>query len=327
MSKTWDVAIIGGGHRRDGDGDGPRVPARAAARGHPRGRGRAGRAPDGQQQRRHPLGPLLQARVAQGAQLRRGARGDVPLLRGARHCARPLRQAGRGHRAATRCPRSRSWSAAASRTASRDSGGCEAAELTEYEPHVAGIAGLHVHETGIVDYTAVTDAFARLVGEAGGEVRTAARVTRRAAAERRPGARDGGRRGRGPGAHQLRRAAVGPGGAAVRRRARRQDRPVPRRVLRARPGAAVARAQPDLPGARPAVPVPRRALHAHDPRRHRGRPERRARVPARGLHADQLLGEGQPRDARLRRLLADGRSGTGGWAWRRCTGRSARGHS
>jgi (S)-2-hydroxyglutarate dehydrogenase len=53
----------------------------------------------------------------------------------------------------------------------------EAAELREYEPAVVGIAGLHVRETGIVDYPAVTDTFGRLVREAGGEVRTGARVT------------------------------------------------------------------------------------------------------------------------------------------------------
>jgi (S)-2-hydroxyglutarate dehydrogenase len=52
----------------------------------------------------------------------------------------------------------------------------EAAELKEYEPAVVGIAGLHVRETGIVDYTAVTNTFARLVQESGGEVRTGARV-------------------------------------------------------------------------------------------------------------------------------------------------------
>ncbi len=49
-------------------------------------------------------------------------------------------------------------------------------ELTDYEPSVRGVAGLHVAETGIVDYTAVTNAFARLVAEGGGEVRTASRV-------------------------------------------------------------------------------------------------------------------------------------------------------
>jgi L-2-hydroxyglutarate oxidase len=52
----------------------------------------------------------------------------------------------------------------------------EASELQEYEPAVVGVAGLHVSETGIVDYTAVTHTFARLVAEAGGEVRTGARV-------------------------------------------------------------------------------------------------------------------------------------------------------
>jgi len=52
-----------------------------------------------------------------------------------------------------------------------------AEELTEYEPAVAGIAGLHVPHTGIVDYTAVTTAFGRIVSEAGGEVWTGARVS------------------------------------------------------------------------------------------------------------------------------------------------------
>jgi (S)-2-hydroxyglutarate dehydrogenase len=52
----------------------------------------------------------------------------------------------------------------------------EVAELKEYEPAVVGIAGLHVRETGIVDYTGVTTTFARLVQESGGEVRTGARV-------------------------------------------------------------------------------------------------------------------------------------------------------
>jgi len=52
-----------------------------------------------------------------------------------------------------------------------------AEELTEYEPAVVGIAGLHVPHTGIVDYTAVTTAFGRIVSEAGGEVWTGARVS------------------------------------------------------------------------------------------------------------------------------------------------------
>jgi L-2-hydroxyglutarate oxidase len=60
----------------------------------------------------------------------------------------------------------------------------KAEELKEYEPAVAGIAGLLVPQTGIVDYTVVTQAFARLVQEGGGEVWTSARVSR---VERRDG--------------------------------------------------------------------------------------------------------------------------------------------
>ncbi|HEX2972869.1 MAG TPA: L-2-hydroxyglutarate oxidase, partial [Tepidisphaeraceae bacterium] len=49
-------------------------------------------------------------------------------------------------------------------------------EVRQHEPHVAGIAGLFVQETGIVDYKAVTQAYAQVVGESGGQVRTSARV-------------------------------------------------------------------------------------------------------------------------------------------------------
>ena len=53
----------------------------------------------------------------------------------------------------------------------------KAEELKEYEPHVAGIAGLWVPETGIVDYIQVTQAYAKLVQAGGGEVRTGWRLT------------------------------------------------------------------------------------------------------------------------------------------------------
>lgn len=49
--------------------------------------------------------------------------------------------------------------------------------IREREPHVTGLAGLWVPTTGIVDYTEVTEAFARVVREGGGEIRTLARVT------------------------------------------------------------------------------------------------------------------------------------------------------
>ncbi len=48
--------------------------------------------------------------------------------------------------------------------------------IKEHEPYAAGIAGLYVPQTGIVDYTAVTNKFAELTRNTGGEVYTRARV-------------------------------------------------------------------------------------------------------------------------------------------------------
>jgi L-2-hydroxyglutarate oxidase len=50
------------------------------------------------------------------------------------------------------------------------------AGIREHEPHVTGVAGLFVPETGIVDYMEVTRAFARRVEEAGGTLRLSARL-------------------------------------------------------------------------------------------------------------------------------------------------------
>lgn len=49
-------------------------------------------------------------------------------------------------------------------------------EMREIEPHVAGLAGLVVPQTGIVDFPGVCEAYVRLIGQAGGEVWTGARV-------------------------------------------------------------------------------------------------------------------------------------------------------
>ncbi len=51
-----------------------------------------------------------------------------------------------------------------------------AAELKEHEPHVAGIAGLHVPQTGIVDYKDVAKKYAELIQQAGGQIQTNARL-------------------------------------------------------------------------------------------------------------------------------------------------------
>jgi len=50
--------------------------------------------------------------------------------------------------------------------------------LREIEPHVAGLAGLHVPETGIVDFVALAHALVRDIEAAGGRVLTGTRVLR-----------------------------------------------------------------------------------------------------------------------------------------------------
>ena len=49
------------------------------------------------------------------------------------------------------------------------------AELREREPHLAGVAGLLVPETGIVDYSQVAQTYAKLVEQAGGDIQTRTR--------------------------------------------------------------------------------------------------------------------------------------------------------
>jgi len=49
--------------------------------------------------------------------------------------------------------------------------------LQEYEPHVAGIAGLHVADTGICDFVAISRRFAAHIHNAGGELRLGTTVT------------------------------------------------------------------------------------------------------------------------------------------------------
>jgi (S)-2-hydroxyglutarate dehydrogenase len=49
-------------------------------------------------------------------------------------------------------------------------------EVRDYEPHVAGLAGLFVGETGIIDYKQVTNRYADHVRRRGGQVRTSWRL-------------------------------------------------------------------------------------------------------------------------------------------------------
>jgi L-2-hydroxyglutarate oxidase len=45
-------------------------------------------------------------------------------------------------------------------------------ELKEYEPHVCGLEGLFVAETGIVDFNDVTETYAKIILQNGGEIKT-----------------------------------------------------------------------------------------------------------------------------------------------------------
>ena len=49
-------------------------------------------------------------------------------------------------------------------------------QLREHEPHVTGVAGAYVSQTGIVDFPAVARAYAKVAQQHGGEVRTSSRV-------------------------------------------------------------------------------------------------------------------------------------------------------
>jgi L-2-hydroxyglutarate oxidase len=50
------------------------------------------------------------------------------------------------------------------------------AELKEYEPHVEGLEGIFVPQTGIVDYTLVSEKYAELIRLAGGEIKLGEKV-------------------------------------------------------------------------------------------------------------------------------------------------------
>ncbi|GMU86055.1 MAG: hydroxyglutarate oxidase [Ignavibacteriales bacterium] len=45
-------------------------------------------------------------------------------------------------------------------------------EIKEYEPHAEGIEALYIPQTGIVNYTKVTEAYGKIIQELGGEIRT-----------------------------------------------------------------------------------------------------------------------------------------------------------
>jgi (S)-2-hydroxyglutarate dehydrogenase len=50
--------------------------------------------------------------------------------------------------------------------------------IKEHEPNITGIAGLFIEETGIAKYTAVAEAYGKVIRESGGQVVTGARVNK-----------------------------------------------------------------------------------------------------------------------------------------------------
>lgn len=50
------------------------------------------------------------------------------------------------------------------------------AALKEYEPHTEGVEALYIPQTGIVNYTRVTEAYAKIIRELGGEIQTSQKV-------------------------------------------------------------------------------------------------------------------------------------------------------
>jgi L-2-hydroxyglutarate oxidase len=53
----------------------------------------------------------------------------------------------------------------------------KAEQLKDYEPHVAGIGGIHVPQTGIVDYRVVAEKYAEVLQRNGGELKLGEKVT------------------------------------------------------------------------------------------------------------------------------------------------------
>ena len=178
------------------------------------------------------------------------------------------------------------------------------AEVHEHEPHCRAVRALLVPVTGIVDYTQVAEKMAGLVQERGAEVLTGAQVT----AIRRGG--DGLTIETAKAAVQARYVINCAGlysdrvAALMGIRPEVRIIPVPRRVLHAAQGPALAGQEPDLSRARSRVPVPRRAFHPDRARRRGGGAQCRARLRARGVHAGDGAPGGNAGDARLRRLLA-----------------------
>ena len=245
---------------------------------------------------------------------------------GARHPARALRQGRRRHE---RGGAARARRARAPRPANGLHGHApaRAEEIRELEPHVAR----HRRPARAGDrHRRLRAGHRALAGRARATQRRrrsalgAARRSGSSAARASSSSRRRSGDVRAPSARELRRPAVRPRRPAVRRRARRADRAVPRRVLRAGPGAAA-------PGTNLIYPVPDPAfpfLGVHFTRMIHGGVEAGPNAvlawSARATASATFPLRDLAQMATLQRASGGWPASTGTPAWARCTARSAK---
>ena len=245
------------------------------------GRARGGHRPDGHQQRRDPRRDLLRARLARRRSCAWRARARcTPTARRTRstheRCGKLIVARHDGELAALDEleRRGRANEVPGLRRLTAD-------ELREVEPHCVGTAALLSPATGIVDFAQVARSLAAELEGAGVPVVTSCAVDGDGAAPGPRGARARARGHRGAlrrGLRGRRRRPPGARGGGARRPAHRA---LPRRLPLPAARAPLARARPDLPGARPVAALPRRAPQPPHRRPGLARPHRAAR-PARG---------------------------------------------
>ncbi len=104
----------------------------------------------------------------------------------------------------------------------------DAAELRRREPNISGLGALFVPSTGIVDYAQISEAMARDLRTAGGQIELSAEVTGIAETVEYVTVTAGRTRVEGAPSHRMRRASGGPAGPAGGRADRVPDRAVSR---------------------------------------------------------------------------------------------------
>ena len=159
--------------------------------------------------------------------------------------------------------------------------------LRELEPHANGVKAIHSPETAIVDYNEVTDAYARLFQESGGEVRTGTGVL--SITSRPDGLTINTTRGPFSARYLVNCAGLHADRVAAMAGVQTNVRLIPFRgeFYALKPHAPRPRPQPHLPHPRPPLPLLRSDFRQDQGRRYPMRPKRHGcRLPRRLLHHD-----------------------------------------